>query len=45
MYKGLPYLARWYTRDQAPSSQLPAQSSEAWQPLFTAPGEPAGAVR
>ncbi len=27
MYKGLPYLARWYTHDQAPSPQLPAQSS------------------
>ena len=45
MDKGLPYLARWYTHDQAPSSQLPAQSGQAWQPLFTVPGEPAGAVR
>ncbi|HEY3727345.1 MAG TPA: chitinase [Solirubrobacteraceae bacterium] len=45
MYKDLPYLARYYSHAQPPSSALPAQAGAAWQPLFTAPGEPAGAVR
>jgi chitinase len=44
MYKGLPYLAKWYTHADSPSAQLPAQPGQAWQPLFTVPGEPAGAV-
>jgi chitinase len=45
MYKGLPYLARYYAHAQPPSPALPAQSGAAWQPLFTVRGEPAGAVR
>jgi chitinase len=40
-FEGLPYQARWYTHAEQPSSALPSDPSSPWEPLFTAPGEPA----
>ncbi len=39
---GLPYEARWASRGEAPGTLFPIGSDEAWGPLFTIPGEPAG---
>jgi chitinase len=39
---GLPYEARWASRGEAPGTLFPIGSDEAWAPLFTIPGEPAG---
>lgn len=39
---GLPYEARWTTRDEAPGVLLPIGPDAAWKPLFTVPGEPPG---
>jgi chitinase len=39
---GLPYEARWASRGEAPGTLFPIGSDEAWEPLFTIPGEPAG---
>ncbi|MGY1752806.1 chitinase [Blastococcus sp. SYSU D01042] len=39
---GLPYEARWASRGAAPGSLFPIGSDEAWEPLFTIPGQPAG---
>ncbi|SEP01237.1 chitinase [Trujillonella endophytica] len=39
---GLPYEARWASRGQAPGTLFPVGPDEAWAPLFTIPGEPAG---
>lgn len=40
-FEGLPYQARWYTHGEQPSNALPSNPSAPWEPLFTAPGEPA----
>lgn len=39
---GLPYEARWASRGAAPGTLFPIGPDEAWEPLFTIPGEPAG---
>lgn len=39
---GLPYEARWASRGTAPGTLFPIGPDEAWEPLFTIPGEPAG---
>jgi chitinase len=39
---GLPYEARWASRGDAPGVLFPIGPEEAWAPLFTIPGEPAG---
>jgi chitinase len=39
---GLPYEARWASRGEAPGTQFPIGPDQAWGPLFTIPGEPAG---
>jgi chitinase len=39
-FKGLPYRARWYTQGEQPLSELPANPSAPWEPLFKYPGEP-----
>ncbi|RFU21159.1 chitinase [Geodermatophilus marinus] len=39
---GLPYEARWASRSEAPGTLFPVRSDQAWQPLFTLPGQPAG---
>ena len=39
---GLPYEARWASRGEAPGTLFPIGPDEAWAPLFTLPGEPAG---
>jgi chitinase len=39
---GLPYEARWASRGEAPGTLFPIGPDEAWAPLFTIPGEPAG---
>lgn len=39
---GLPYEARWANRGVAPGTLFPIGPDEAWAPLFTIPGEPAG---
>ena len=39
---GLPYEARWASRSEAPGTLFPIGPDEAWEPLFTIPGEPAG---
>jgi chitinase len=39
---GLPYEARWASRGAAPGTLFPIGPEEAWEPLFTIPGEPAG---
>ncbi|MBJ7451520.1 MAG: hypothetical protein JHC71_05465 [Blastococcus sp.] len=39
---GLPYEARWASRSEAPGTLFPIGSDEAWEPLFTIPGQPAG---
>ncbi len=40
-FDGLPYRARWTTKGDAPSTQFPVGADEAWEPMFTVPGEPA----
>jgi chitinase len=46
LFEGLPYKAKWFTRDEPPSEggTSVGESAEAgqtpWQPLFTIPGEP-----
>jgi len=46
LFDGLPYKAKWYSRDEPPSESgsAVAESAESgqtpWQPLFTIPGEP-----
>jgi chitinase len=42
LLNGLPYEARWTTRDEAPGVLLPIGPNAAWKPLFTVPGEPPG---
>jgi chitinase len=42
-FHGLPFAARYYTQGDQPISTLPADPASPWQPLFTDPGEPAGA--
>src|SRR4051812_38522604 len=39
---GLPYEARWASRGEAPGTLFPIGPDQAWGPLFTIPGEPAG---
>jgi chitinase len=39
---GLPYEARWASRGAVPGTLFPIGPEEAWEPLFTIPGEPAG---
>jgi chitinase len=39
---GLPYEARWASRGEAPGTLFPISPDQAWGPLFTIPGEPAG---
>jgi len=39
---GLPYEARWASHGEAPGTLFPIRSDQAWAPLFTIPGEPAG---
>jgi chitinase len=39
---GLPYEARWASRGEAPGTLFPIAPDQAWGPLFTIPGEPAG---
>ncbi|MDT0274651.1 chitinase [Blastococcus goldschmidtiae] len=39
---GLPYEARWASRGAPPGTLFPIGSDEAWEPLFTIPGQPAG---
>jgi chitinase len=39
---GLPYEARWGNRGEAPGTLFPIGPDQAWGPLFTIPGEPAG---
>lgn len=43
-FDGLPYLARYYTQGNQPSSALPASPQSPWQPLFTDRGEPTDAT-
>jgi chitinase len=40
-FHDLPYQARWYTKGNQPLDELPSDPNSPWQPLFTAPGEPA----
>ncbi|WP_430791924.1 chitinase [Actinoplanes sp. G11-F43] len=40
IYNGLPYQARWVTKDEAPSTEFPIDADDPWKPLFTVPGEP-----
>jgi chitinase len=42
LLNGMPYEARWTTRDEAPGILLPIGPDAAWKPLFTVPGEPPG---
>lgn len=42
VFDGLPYEARWASRDMPPGTLFPIGPEEAWSPLFTLPGEPAG---
>jgi chitinase len=42
LFNGLPYEARWASRDTPPGTLFPIGPDEAWAPLFTLPGEPAG---
>jgi chitinase len=39
---GLPYEARWASRGETPGTLFPIGPDQAWGPLFTIPGEPAG---
>ncbi len=39
---GLPYEARWASRGETPGTLFPVGADEAWEPLFTIPGQPAG---
>jgi chitinase len=39
-FDGLPYIARWSTKGDAPSTQFPVGTDEPWQPMFRMPGEP-----
>jgi chitinase len=39
---GLPYEARWASQGEAPGTLFPIGPDQAWGPLFTIPGEPAG---
>jgi chitinase len=41
LFGGLPYEAKWTTKDDTPSTQFPTDADDPWQPLFTVPGEPA----
>ena len=40
LFDGLPYQARWSTKEDAPSTEYPINPDDPWQPLFTVPGEP-----
>lgn len=42
LFNGLPYEARWASRDTSPGTLFPIGPDEAWAPLFTLPGEPPG---
>jgi chitinase len=39
-FDGLPFEARYYTKGDQPSTQLPPDPSQPWEPLYQAPGEP-----
>jgi chitinase len=39
-FDGLPYVSRWSTKGDAPSTQFPVGPDDPWQPMFTMPGEP-----
>jgi chitinase len=39
-FKGLPYVARWYSQGEQPLAELPVNTSAPWVPLFKYPGEP-----
>jgi chitinase len=43
LFGGLPYQARWTTKGDVPSTEYPIDADDPWLPLFTVPGEPAGA--
>ncbi|KUL31519.1 chitinase [Actinoplanes awajinensis] len=40
VFGGLPYEARWITKNEPPSTEYPIGPEEPWAPLFTVPGEP-----
>ncbi|WP_250001527.1 chitinase [Actinoplanes sp. M2I2] len=40
LFDGLPYEARWTTKDESPSTEFPVDADDPWKPLFTVPGEP-----
>ncbi|MEI4272991.1 chitinase [Klenkia sp. LSe6-5] len=42
LFEGLPYEARWTVQATSPGVLFPIGPDEAWAPLFTIPGEPAG---
>jgi chitinase len=40
-FHGLPFAARWWTKGDRPSTNLPASDSSPWKPLYLDRGEPA----
>lgn len=40
LFGGLPYEAKWTTKDESPSTEFPIDADDPWKPLFTIPGEP-----
>ncbi|GAA0535549.1 T2SS-translocated chitinase [Paractinoplanes ferrugineus] len=40
LFNGLPYEARWTTKDDSPSTEFPIDADDPWKPLFNVPGEP-----
>ena len=40
LYKGLPYLASWYTQGDVPGETGEGGSPSPWKPLYRIPGEP-----
>ena len=40
LFDGLPYEARWTTKDETPSTEFPIDADDPWKPLFNVPGEP-----
>ncbi|MCO8273587.1 chitinase [Actinoplanes sp. TRM 88003] len=41
LFDGLPYEAKWTTKDETPSTEFPIDADDPWKPLFNVPGEPA----
>ncbi|WP_236029683.1 chitinase [Paractinoplanes lichenicola] len=40
LFGGLPYEAKWTTKDDSPSTEFPVDADDPWKPLFNIPGEP-----